>query len=78
MYAKVVLPKDYDEDKTWVLDIDGHEDSFEPPMNTNKIIRVRKHPTYHNWYYGWVGIDQIPYNYHRSWLKFVRKPKEND
>lgn len=74
-YARVVRPKlEFGE----VVELDGHVDSFEKSMNVRHVIVVRKHPDYKNWYLGFPIIDKdIYYNYHRSWLKFVPKPKEN-
>lgn len=69
-YAKVITPRKKE------ITSDGHYDTFEPNMKSRKVILVEKHDVFSNWYYGWTnGIEKGPYNYHRSWLQFVSKPK---
>lgn len=70
-YAKVVAPEGYD---VVLYNLDGHTDSFEGFMDVSYVIRVEKHPEYPKWYLGYLE-DGSDYNYHESWLKFVRKPR---
>lgn len=70
-YAKVVPPEGYDDE---MYTLDGHTDSFESFMDVDYIIKVHEHPEYPNWYLGYLS-DESDFNYHESWLKFVRKPR---